>query len=227
MKLSVLFLVFIYSVNSVAQKSDTIFLQRTVSNSPYPEYFAIYIDTGAHIKKQLTDFSFSHYDSATYFEQLTSLRPLKYKKTIPANFPRKWIALYQLKGKNYLYSPCDWGYHFRFEITDSTTINYTMEGPEPSRIDQISFPTKTKTIIEGTNYWEGKHVEIKLVDTVKGIAVISFGPTKYRNRWNRVLMVDAKKAYLFPVIVNYCPTSKAHEMDFDTIDFDSLLKQKR
>lgn len=101
-----------------------------------------------------------------------------------------------------------------------------MEGPEPSRLDKIYFPSKTQAIIKGTNYWGGGRVEIKIVDTAKGIVVLTFGPTKFRKGFNRVLMVDAKKAHLFPVIVNHCPISKAPEIDFDTIDFDLLLKRR-
>ncbi|HCL05647.1 MAG TPA: hypothetical protein DHW64_06655 [Chitinophagaceae bacterium] len=227
MKRYISLLALIISYTTFAQHADTAFVKGELTEGSNPGSPAIFIDTSGRAKRELTNFVFNHYDSATYFEQLKRLRPLKHKKTVPENFPRKWIVLYQLKGKNYLYRPCDWGYHFRFEITDSTTINYTMEGPEPGRLDKISFPSKTHAIIEATNYWEGRRVEIKLVDTAKGIAVVTFGPTKYREGVNRVLMVDAKKVHLFPIIVNYCPTSKVQEIiDFDKIDFKSLLKEQ-
>lgn len=226
MKRYILLLTLIISYTILAKDLDT----SSVKTEPgyrrdllYPE---ILTDTNQKYRNELTNFTFDHFDSTTYFDQLKSLRPLSYKKTIPSSFPRKWIALYQRKGKFFLYRPCDWGYHFRFEITDSTTINYTMEGPEPSRLEKIYFPSTTDAIIEGTNYWEGRRVEIKQLDTTKGISVISFGPTKFRKGVSCVLMVDARKAHLFPVIVNDCPTSKALEMDFDKIDFELLLKQR-
>jgi hypothetical protein len=37
-------------------------------------------------------------------------------------------------------------------------------------------------------------------------------------------MVDVSKAFLFPTIVNDCPTDKQGEYDFDNTDFTSLLK---
>jgi hypothetical protein len=208
---------FAYIANPPFRKSE--FLKNTCESS------IAYTDTNLTLTKKLTDFSFGEFDSTTYFEQLEKLRPLKYKKLIPEKFPRKWIPLYQLKDVYYLYRPCDWGNHFRFEITDSTTIDYTMEGPEPSRLNKITFPSNTHTIIERSNYWEGRRVEIKIIDTVKGIAVLTFNPTKYKKFPERKLLIDATKANLFPVIANDCPTSKSFEINFDKTDFDALLKK--
>jgi len=225
MKRSTSLLLLLISYTTFAQhSSDTAFQKGELTKGTKPP--SIFLDTTLKVKTELANFAFTNYDSATYYEQLNKLRPLNYTKIIPENFPRKWIALYQLKGAYYLYRPCDWGYHFRFEITDSTTINYTMEGPEPSRLEKVSFTSTTHAVIEGVNYWEGRRVEIKVIDIERGIAVLTFGPTKYRKGVNRIIMIDARKAHLFPVIVHYCPTSKAPEIDFDKIDFDMLLKQR-
>ena len=207
-----------------AQQADTIFLKRVTADTPYTFYHAIFIDTSTYLKTELINFSFTNYDSATYFDQLINLRPLKTSKVTSKDFPKKWIALYQLKGRYYLYKPSDFGYHFRFEITDSTTIDYTMEGPEPSRLDKITFVSPNQAIINRTNYWGGKSVSIRLVDIEKGVAVFTFGPTKAYKEGYQILMVDVGKAHLFPVVVNYCPTDKQAEFDFDRIDFKSLLK---
>lgn len=207
-----------------AQSRDTIFLLRKTADMPYAFYHAVFIDPSIKFNNELTNFSFNSYDSLTYFDQLTRLRPLQGKKASLNGFPKKWIALHRLKGKHYLYRPSDFGYHFRFEITDSTTIDFTMEGPEPSRLDKISFVSPTHIVIDRRNYWEGKRVDIKLVDTSKGIAVFTFSPTEYNKEGYQILMVDARKAHLFPVVVNYCPTDKQPEFDFDKIDFMSLMK---
>jgi len=223
-KLHIFFLTLLISSTLFAQQHDTIFLTRQVADTPYASYHAVFVDTSMKYKTDLTNFSFNNFDSATYFDQLTNLRPLKGKRHLFNNFPKKWIALYQLKGKHYLYRPSDFGYHFRFEVNDSTTIDFTMEGPEPSRLDKISFVSLTHALIDRTNYWEGSRVAIKLVDTARGIAVFTFCPTKSKKEGYQVLMVDVKKAHMFPTIVNYCPTDKQPEFDFDKIDFKSLLK---
>jgi hypothetical protein len=207
-----------------AQNRDTIFLLRETADTPYAFYHAVFIDTSMKFKNELTNFNFNSYDSATYFDQINRLRPLKVMPAFQNDFPKTWVLLYRLKGKYYLYNPSELGYNFRFKITDSTTIDYTMEGPEPSRLNKISFVSPTQAIIDRTNYWEGKHLSIKLVDIKKGVAVFTFSPTKYNKEGYQVLMVDARKAHLFPVIVNYCPTDKQPEFDFDKIDFKTLLK---
>lgn len=218
-----LFLLKIFIASELlSQERDTVFIFRKAADTPDAFYHAVFIDTSMRHKTELTNFRFNNYDSATYFDQLTNLRPLK--KVSIHYFPKRWIALYQLKGKFYLYKPSDFGNHFRFELTDSTTIDYTMEGPEPSRLDKISFVYPSHVAIERTNYWEGNHVDIKLVDKTKGIAVFTFGSTKHYKERKQVLMVDASKAYMFPTVVNYCPTDKQPEFDFDAVDFKSLLK---
>lgn len=224
MKCYIFLLTLFISSAMFAQSRDTIFLLRKTADTPYNIYHAVFIDTSIKIKAELTNFRFNNYDSSTYFDQLTRLRPLKYNKATLNGFPNKWIALYKLKGKYYLYRPSDFGYHFRFEITDSTTIDYTMEGPEPSRLNNVFFVSPTQAVIDRRNYWEGNGVTIKLVDTAKGIAVFTFNQTKYTKEGYQILMVDARKAHLFPVVVNYCPTDKQQEFDFDKIDFQSLIK---
>ncbi len=224
MKLYILISTIFISSGLVAQATDTIFLKREVADTPYPFYHAVFIDPGSKFRTELTSFSFCKYDSATYFEQLKPLEPFHGKQTFLNNFPRKWIALYQLNGKYYLYRPSDFGNHFRFEITDSTTIDFSMEGAEPSRLNNISFSSTTQIEIDRTNYWEGKKVIINLLDVAKGLALFSFGPTKYKRAGYQLLMVDAAKAHLFPTIVNYCLTDKQHELAFDKIDFKSLLQ---
>ncbi len=225
MKLQFLLLATILTAGSYAQKKDTIFLRRHFIRTPETEYFAIYIDTGQHIKKQLTKFTFSEFDSATYFEELAELQPLQ-KQNIPSGFPKKWIALYRLKGKYYLYSPSDYGYHYRFEITDSTTIDYGMEGPLPSRLEKIYAASSNRLSIQRENKWLPKQVEIELIDTTRGIAVFTYGFPNANKKPERLLLVDANKVHFFPTVVNH-GTSKTFEYDFDKINFEALLKKKK
>lgn len=223
MKLRLLSLTLIITTNLLATQPDTFFLKRVVTDTPYKIYHAIFIDTGMSFKTRLLNFNFSNYDSATYFGELKAMPYLPGIKTSIKEFPKKWIALYQWKGKYYLYHPSDFGNHYRFEITDSTSIDFTMEGPEPSRLINVTMPSPSKVIITRKNLWDGQHLEIKMIDKRKGIAVFTFGPTKFNNTPHRVLMVDAMKAHLYSIIVNYCATDKQSEFDFDKVNFKSLL----
>lgn len=225
MKVYFSLLALIFSSNLFAQHRDTIFLKREVGGRSYPFYHAIFIDTTAQYRNELTSFSFNRFDSTQYFYQLKGLKPLiNDGSSLRSKFPRKWIALHELKGRFYLYWPSDFGYHFRFEITDSTTIDFTMEGPEPSRLDKVSLLSPTHLIISRINFSQSESVDIKIIDTAKGIAIFTFSPTKYDKNGYQILMVDKAKAFQYPIIVNYCSTDKQQEYQFDEIDFKSLLK---
>jgi hypothetical protein len=220
MKLLLAFSAFIASLGSYAQQ-DTLFLKRVSTPSIY---HAIFIDTGSYYREQLTNFNFNHWDSVTYSEQMTLLKPAKNHRSTINHFPKKWIPLYRHEGTYYLYKPSDWGYHFRFEMGDSTTIDHGMEGPQPSRIESISFSSPTRASITRINPWEGRQVNIHVIDVARGIAVFTFGPTMYSKKGYQVLMVDAAKATLFPIIVNYCLTDRQPEWEFEKIDFKALMK---
>ena len=196
-----------------------------MADTPNGFYHAVFIDTAVKYKNALTSFAFNDFDSSTYFDQLTKLRPVTNNTTADIkDVPQKWIALHKWKDNYYLYYPSDFGYHYRFAITDSTTIDYTMEGPEPSRLNKILFLSLTTLVIDRTNYWEGKKVQIEIINTAKGIAVFTFSATKYNKEGYQLLMVDVTKTHLFPTIVNYCRTDKQPEFDFDKTDFKTLTK---
>lgn len=213
----------LFSYSLFAQQGDTVFLKRTSTDIPYPFYHAIFVDTTSAVRDKLTSFNFLQFDSATYFEQLSALRPLKkYPSALLKSFPRKWIALYKWKSNYYLYDPSDFGNHMKIEINDTTMTDYTIEGPQPSSIKKIRRPSDTRLLIERANAWKGSRVQVQLIDRSKGIAVFSFGRTKYGKGY-QVLMVDAAKAHLFPTIVNYCETDKQGEFDFEKPKFASQL----
>ena len=218
------FLIFLlYFSSSVnAQKSDTLFLKRITSNKHYSFYNAIFVDTSAKFKSVLTNFDIDEKDDEMYFKALSELKNLKNQKNYwKDDFPKRWTALYQHKGKYYLYCPSDLGFHKQFEVTDSTLVSYGMEGFQPSQINKISFPSSSLALIDVSNAAGEQQVQIKIIDSEKGIAVFSISQLPH-NDLHKVLMVDASKIHLFPVIVNYCATDKVTEFDFDVMDFDKL-----
>jgi hypothetical protein len=207
---------------------DTLFIKREIADTPYAFYHAIFIDTAnnSEFRKRITDYSFDQFDSTTYFDALHCLE----KPANPKNFyqlkglPRNWVPLFQYKRQYYTYHASDWCCIFRFRITDTTTIDHGVEGPEPSWIKQIDALGQGQFKIKRSSRYGGDEVYITVIDSIKGIAVLQFSPSKF-TRGFQILMVDADKAYLFPTIVNYCLTDRMEEVEFDTIDFSALLKR--
>lgn len=214
----------IICLTAKTQVKDTIFLKRILVDTPYHFYNAIYIDATYKLQdiKLITNFNFSNFDSTTYFKELQRLKPLKKITTVPNDFPKKWILLYKYKDEYYTYVPSEAGENYRFAIADSTTIDYTMEGPEPSKINKIARLKPTQITINRDNYWKGSTVKINIIDTAKGIAVFTFSPTKYNKSEHKLLMVSVDKARNFKTIINFCETDKVAEFDFDIIDFTKL-----
>jgi hypothetical protein len=218
------------SFSCLSQQQDTFFLKRsayidTLYNNPV--YHAIYIDSNYTRGglKSLADFSFGEYDSTTYFEGLKDLKKNKLQKhNLNKEFPRKWIALYLYKKDFYTYYPSDLGNHYKFQITDTTTLDFSMEGPEPSLILSIKQIASNKIELTRNNYWQGHKLIINIIDSAKGIAIFTISPTKYIPYVHKVLMVNAEKAFLFKTVVNYCNTQKMFEFEFDKIDFEQLEK---
>ena len=202
-----------FSITVKAQ--DTLFLKREQRSEPYPFYHAIFIDTASTFKRPLLRFDQNNYDSATYKSELHELKQV-HRIHIP-EMPRRWIMLHRYKGAYWLYSPSEWGGHYRFMITDSTTADFTMEGPEPSALRSIIRKGPGHWVIKRTNYWKGETVDIQMIDPAKGVAIFHFSPTRFQKKPYAIYMVDVAKAMQFPVIVNYCVTDKQDEFEFDPV----------
>lgn len=213
--------------------NDTIFLLREIGKSTNALYHAIYIDTTSAIHNQLTDFSLGVFDSS-YIEAKALLSPFKnFNKEINKSFPRRWISIHQYKNEYFLYSPCDFMFHSRFEITDSSTLeNIYGDFPVPGRINSIQSPSSTSLIIDRSLRW-GKNndqLQINIIDPKNGIAIFTIDPKRlakegfrFFNAEFQFLMVDANKAHLYRTIVNYCE-EKTSEFTFDSIKYKSPLK---
>lgn len=220
-------IVFLFGVG-IIHAQDTIFIKRKIVDTPYAFYHAIFIDTSDNsvFRKEITHYELNQFDSTTYFEGLTCLERPRQQRKFPTTkeLPRNWIPLFQFKGKFYTYHASDGCCIFRFRITDTTTIDHTVEGPEPSWIQQIKYQGKGKFTIERNSLYGGDSVIVQIIDKQSGVAVVNFSSSRYTSI-RQILMVDANKAHLFPTIVNYCATDRMEELEFDTIDFSDLLKR--
>lgn len=215
-------------VGIYSHAQDTLFIKRRIADTPYAFYHAIFIDTSntSLFRKKITSYHFDQFDSSTYFDGLRCLeRPLRNVKfQAVKGLPRNWIPLFQYKGKYYTYHASDGCCIFRFRITDTTTMDYTVEGPEPSWIKQVKDHGKGRFAIERNSLYGGDSVIVQIIDKQRGVAILNFSSSRYTGG-HQILMVDANKAHFFPTIVNYCATDRMEELEFDTIDFSGLLKR--
>lgn len=139
-------------------------------------------------------------------------------------FTGVWYPLYPYKGKYYLYYPSDAGVNSWAKINSSTiTINYFDPGPITSIITK-AVVSKQMADFELVNTVNGKvSLKIYTIDSAKGIAVFDCPYWGKKNRYT--LMVAASKSLSFPIIVNYCRESRTDEWEFDTPNFEKLLKR--
>lgn len=226
--MKLVWIIFLLCMGTVTHAQDTLFIKRTVADTPYAFYHAIFIDTSKNsvFRNRITDYQFEKYDSTTYFGGLQCLERPRSIQKIPRlkSLPRNWVPLFQYQGKYYTYHASDWCCIFRFRITDTTTMDHGVEGPEPSWIKQIKDHGRGMFTIERSSLYGGDTVTIHMIDSKRGIAILNFSSSRYTGG-HQQLMVDANRAHLFPTIVNYCVTDRMEEVEFDRIDFSKLLKQ--
>ena len=213
-----------YLCNIYAQstgKKDTLFLLREKRPTGY---HTVFIDTNpaSRYYKAISDFSFTGDDKKIYASTLAIVKDKRLTRFTSKAFPRKWIKVYQHKGKFYAYYPSDFMAHYMVRITDSTYISYEGEGPLANRI--ISFSSIDSSTYRFTlkSPYTGIHkLVVHIIDRQKGIAV--FEESAETGEIYRTLMVTADKVRGLPVIVNYSPDQKEVEFDFEEPDYGRLL----
>ena len=206
-------------------KDTTFLFKKTVDG----ELQTIFIDNNKDSKayNKICRFTFQHFDNESYKYSTDYLREnkLTLSKVKPVIPWSNWVTLKQYKNKFYAYHPCDFLFHFRQSVNDTTFIDWTGEGPEASKIiEQKKIDDKTYEFkLTGISAQDRK-IAIHIIDTKKGIAV--FEQTTNGTDKRYYLMIAADKIKSVPIIVNHCPTQKQTEQDFDKTDFKTLLTRK-
>lgn len=179
-------------------------------NSPYRKKIALLPIHKADIDNQIKTIK----DSFGVVPHAYNLHP----------FTGVWHPLYPYKGKYYLYYPSDAGVNPWATISSSTiTINYFDPGPITSIITNAVVSKQTADF-EIVNTVNGKvSLKIYIIDPARGIAVFDCPYWGEENRYT--LMVAASKSMSFPIVVNYCRESRTDEWEFDTPNFEKLLKR--
>lgn len=210
--------------------SDTTFLLRELKGSVYHAVF-IEHNKNSEGRKRLTDFTVrTEYGLSTSKQQH---KATKVKKFDLGALPREWLPLYQYRNKYYLYAPSDWGNTGRRVFTDSTLVQWYLDGPYPYLLTKFK-KTKTNQFRISTRdphnnqdvVIKPEEIEIIMIDPRKGLAVWKYnsaGSSEVRYR----LMVSKKHSSDFELVVNYCKSQKHTEYDgFEDIDFEALLYGK-
>ncbi|KAF0202306.1 MAG: hypothetical protein FD170_2032 [Bacteroidetes bacterium] len=194
--------------------SDTVFIQK---DSLLGTSQSIYFDSNRNSKfyDRINNWDFDQYDSASYKYSIDYLKEDKPILTIrtPIIPITNWIVLKQYGGEYYVYHPCDFLFHFKVSINDSTYIDWTGEGPVGNKIimqKKIS-DNKYKFKLSGINKRE-RVLKIHIIDSNRGIAV--FTEKRGRADKNRYLMIASDKIKSVSIIVNSC-IEKQNELVFD------------
>jgi hypothetical protein len=211
----------LYGQHSV---KDTTFI---VKNKVFGRIRSIFIDNNKNSSfyRDISSFDATPFEKADSFS-LNYLRKdrqilTKTKIVIPY---KKWVALYQYKGKFYVYRPSDFLNHFMQSVNDSIFIDWTGEGPIANKIITHRKINRTTYEFKLTGIYDANRtILIHIIDFKKGIAI--FEQTVNDSATSYYLMIAADKIRSVPVIVNHSSDKQA-ELEFDEIDFVASLAKK-
>ena len=167
----------------------------------------VFIDYNKHSKfhSELISRFFDNVDTSMYNQVLKErYNSIAYKPSIPQKLITKWIPLYKYKGEYYVTLDCY--FQLAFEITDSTFVQYFMDGPSPYFI--IGTEIKDKLIKLETT--KNDFIDFNLVNSDKQIYLVKLG-----NSCNYYIPIN--KLNDFNIIVQHC-----HDMQVDLIKFDEI-----
>jgi hypothetical protein len=153
-------------------------------------------------------------------------RKLTLTKKTPVIPQKKWVTLKQYKGTFYAFHPCDFLFHYRISVNDTTFIDWTGEGPEASKIvSQKKIDEKTYEFQITGIAKKDRKIIIHIIDSKNGIAVFE-ETNDEADKSYYYLMVASDKIKNVPIIVNNCETEKQWELGFNEPNFSELLKRK-
>ncbi|HMC96186.1 MAG TPA: hypothetical protein VKG92_00890, partial [Flavobacteriales bacterium] len=144
-----------------------------------------------------------------------------------------WVVVRRWKGKCYLYKPSDFINHFRIQQFPRFIITDETDGPFVHLV--VGYPETLSDSLPGVSYpcvslvshamdpkQDIVNVRLHPLDPRTGLTLWEFADTSGDVRYE--LMVPRKNARMLPLIVNYSPAQKAHELEFDEVGPD-LLKR--
>jgi len=208
-----------------SNQTDTTFLLRTNSDGIY---HAIFIDPtkASKLYDRISNFTFYNFDQESYDNSLNDLKSnhISLTRKVITQVPKKWIPLYQYRNKFYVYYPCDFYFHFKVSITDTSFIDYTGEGPVANKINDFKKINDTTFKFNLTGIEPNRNLIIHIIEKENDIAVFEENSQEKNKRY--YLMISSDNVKNVPMIVNYCPTRKEMEFEFDKPNYSKLLEAK-
>lgn len=206
-------------------RPDTTFIFRQAGDY----YHAIFIDDkNSDYYNKIVDHPYNDVDSLSFKENMIQLKK-RYSGSFPRynleNIHKKWVPIYLYKGNYFVYAPSEWGFNTWVEINDSFFIKYSFDDAAvPAIIQSLKKKNNKVTIDVVKPTLEKSTVKITIIDKKNQIAVFEYSDLTHPYRYR--LMVSADNVRNFPIIVNYCEVQKQKELQFDTVNYNKLLKIK-
>lgn len=148
--------------------------------------------------------------NSSYEHWINKIRSKSIDNTLLEDFVGDWIPIYKRKGQfAFYYTYCNHSFE-GYTISDSTIVNYYMDGPGPDVIDSV-FQQQNSIVISTIN---GGNYEFLETDSDKRVFILSNGRSK------RYLTKEINKTS-FPVIVELC-----HELGIKLTDFEPVNVSK-
>jgi hypothetical protein len=225
--LTILFAVTYIQVHGQTFNRDTI---HYYYDTEYDTKNFIFIEHNRNSDKYqgISSFTFSRFDSINYEMSIDYLHSNNFVLThitISDELPKKWILLNLYKSDYYVYYPCNFLYHHKVIIADTTYVDWRGEGPEANKI--VSFQKiDNKTFVfklAGYNR-HNQELKIHIIDKTNGIAVFEEVLPDRENIF--YLMISADKIRNMPIIVNECIGEIQDELDFDLPNFEELIRNE-
>lgn len=210
-------------------ENDTTFLYRFATNVQGYHCFAdIYIekDRQSESYQRILKCASTYEGNESYDAELKQLKekhPQSFPKYSLSDLPRTWIPLCSFQNKYYIneldaYYPC-W-------ITDSLYIKNYMDGPTPFIIQTFKQISPTHYHFDLMRWDNLSHIDLQIIDKERKIAIVTTDEQESNRKW-QTLYVAKETAPLFDLIAWYSSDMpNGNEIDFDEIDFDTLLKQQ-
>lgn len=158
-----------------------------------------------------------------FTDQLRSIKkthpePLS-RHALLEGLPRSWTPVRIFRGKCYVdgFNP------YPVRISDSLFVRETMDGPYPSLIDTVRRIAPTHYRLATTTRFDGiDRVDIRIVDTVRKIAVFTFTNDENSQK-TETLYVPFETGREMDMVDFYSLELPEDEVEWDEIDFEALV----
>jgi hypothetical protein len=200
------------------------FITRSAGHHP-PARSVVYTDSSKNKELYQRLQSYSSQDAKiTYknmMKEISGKKKFNLNKKLLKQLPKELMELNLYKSSLYLYAPNDWGTLGKASITNSTFVDYNMDGPWPKVIKSIeeSSPGVYKLDLVGQGFTS--QIIIRVLDMKSGLYLIGHSNEEIII-YDRIFC-DANKMYSYPSIVNYSPKGKTREFRFDVPDYNLLI----